>query len=69
MARVTWNSCKSQYVPVKNGVKQEGDFTIVFYLYIDRLLLHLQSLDVSIEKINGLCRSEFEPQPTHRSAL
>ena len=42
-ARVIWNSCKSQYVRVKNGVKQGRVISqIVFNLYIDRLLLCLQ---------------------------
>ena len=41
-ARVIWNSCKSQYFRVKNGVKQGGVISpILFYLYIDRLLLCL----------------------------
>ena len=42
-ARVIWNSCKSQYFRVKNGVKQGGVISpILFNLYIDRLLLCLQ---------------------------
>ena len=42
-SRVIWNSCKSQYFRVKNGVKQGGVISpILFYLYIDRLLLCLQ---------------------------
>ena len=41
--RVIWNSCKSQYFRVKNGVKQGGVISpILFYLYIDILLLHFQ---------------------------
>ena len=42
-ARVIWNSCKSHYFRVKNGVKQGGVISqILVYLYIDRLLLCLQ---------------------------
>ena len=42
-ARVIWNSCKSQWFRVKNGVKQGGVISpILFNLYIDRLLLCLQ---------------------------
>ena len=42
-ARVTWNSTKSLYFSIHNGVKQGGMISLIFFnLYLDPMLIRLR---------------------------